>query len=71
MYAPYIKQTEPLKVECQHFLDCIRTGARPQTSGVEGLQVIQILEASTQSLKNGGGRVGIERNMVGIPYPAS
>ncbi len=26
MYAPYIKQEEPLKTECQHFLDCIRTG---------------------------------------------
>src|SRR5260370_9676201 len=26
MYAPYIKQEEPLKAECQHFLDCIRTG---------------------------------------------
>ena len=71
MYAPYIKQTEPLKVECQHFLDCIRTGARPQTSGVEGLQVVQILEASTQSLKNGGGRVGIERVMGGMVSPAS
>ena len=71
MYAPYIKQTEPLKVECQHFLDCIRTGDRPQTSGVEGLQVVQILEASTQSLKNGGGRVGIETNMMGMLSPAS
>ena len=64
MYAPYIKQTEPLKVECQHFLDCIRTGAQPQSSGVEGLQVVQILESSTRSLKNGGGKVGIERGMV-------
>ena len=72
MYAPYIKQTEPLKVECQHFLDCIRTGARPQTGGVEGLQVIQILEASTRSLKNGGGKVEIERDLMGMfSAPAS
>ncbi len=63
MYAPYIKQTEPLKVECQHFIDCIRAGARPETSGVEGLQVVQILEASSRSLKNGGGRVEIDRNL--------
>ena len=28
MYAPYIKQEEPLKTECQHFLDCIRQGTR-------------------------------------------
>lgn len=60
MYAPYIKQTEPLKVECQHFLDCIRTGARPETGGLEGLQVVRILEASTKSLRNGGGRVEID-----------
>jgi predicted dehydrogenase len=26
VYAPYIKQEEPLKIECQHFLDCIRLG---------------------------------------------
>jgi predicted dehydrogenase len=71
MYAPYIKQTEPLKVECQHFLDCIRTGARPLTSGVEGLQVVQILEASTRSLKNGGGRVEIDRDMVGMLFQTS
>ena len=67
MYAPYIKQTEPLKVECQHFLDCIRTGARPQSSGMEGLQVVRILEASTKSLKNGGGKVGIERADMKVP----
>jgi len=71
MYAPYIKQTEPLKVECQHFLDCIRAGARPLTSGVEGLQVVQILEASTRSLKSGGGRVEIDRLTAEILSPAS
>ncbi len=57
MYVPYIKQTEPLKVETQHFLDCIREGSKPITSGLEGRQVIQVLEASTESLKNGGSRV--------------
>jgi len=34
VYIPYIKQEEPLKTECQHFLDCIRTGATPLTSGL-------------------------------------
>src|SRR5207249_5503516 len=29
MYAPYIKQEEPLKAECQHFLDCVRYGSQP------------------------------------------
>ncbi len=63
MYAPYIKQVEPLKSECQHFLDCIRTGKKPESSGMDGLRVIQILEASSRSLKNGGGRVEIDLNL--------
>jgi predicted dehydrogenase len=60
MHSPYINQVEPLKTECEHFLDCIRTGAEPFTSGKQGLQVIQILEAANVSLKNGGARVEIE-----------
>jgi predicted dehydrogenase len=60
MCSPYINQVEPLKTECQHFLDCIRTGAEPFTSGKQGLQVIQILEAANESLKNGGGKVEIQ-----------
>lgn len=59
MYSPYLKQNEPLRVECQHFLDCIRSGEKPDSSGYEGLQVIEILEASSLSLKEGGARVDI------------
>jgi predicted dehydrogenase len=59
MYCPYIKQEEPLKVECQHFLDCIKSGAKPESSGTEGLKVVQILEAASKSLKNGGSRIFI------------
>jgi predicted dehydrogenase len=66
MCSPYVKQVEPLKVECQHFLDCIKKGTKPDSSGVEGLKVVQILEAASHSLKNGGGRVTIAQqiNMV-------
>lgn len=60
MYAPYIKQYEPLKKECQHFLDCIRSGEDPESSGIEALKVVQVLEAATQSLKDGGGKVTLE-----------
>jgi predicted dehydrogenase len=70
MIAPYIKQTEPLKVETQHFLDCIKTGKTPESSGVDGLRVIQILEASSRSLKNGGARVEIDRNLGAVTAPA-
>ncbi|MGH7980576.1 MAG: Gfo/Idh/MocA family protein, partial [Limisphaerales bacterium] len=67
MYAPYIKQEEPLKSECQHFLDCIRNGTQPLTDGQQGLELVRILEASSESLKRNGapinlfGRRGAER----------
>ncbi|HXR47125.1 MAG TPA: Gfo/Idh/MocA family oxidoreductase [Candidatus Limnocylindrales bacterium] len=54
VYIPYIKQEEPLKNECQHFLDCIRQGVQPLTDGKDGLELVRILEASTESLKKGG-----------------
>jgi predicted dehydrogenase len=59
VYSPYIKQEEPLKIECQHFLDCIKTGSIPDTSGMDGLRVVQILEASSRSLQKGGARIEI------------
>ncbi|MGZ8242904.1 Gfo/Idh/MocA family protein [Methylomagnum sp.] len=49
--VPFIKQTEPLKVECRHFLDCIRTGDNPISGSIEGLRVVEILEASSKSIK--------------------
>lgn len=56
-YIPYLKQEEPLKNECQHFLECIRNGTTPLTSGAEGAAVVRILEASSESLKLGGAPV--------------
>lgn len=57
--SPYIRQEEPLKVECQHFVDCIRRGAKPDSSGLEGLEVVKILEATATSLRNRGAEVWI------------
>src|SRR4030095_2019085 len=54
VYAPYIKQEEPLKTECQHSLDCIREGKAPLSSGQQGLELVRILEASSMSLKQNG-----------------
>ncbi len=51
---PRIRMAEPLKNECQHFLDCIRKGQRPLADGQEGLQVLRVLEAAQESLKNHG-----------------
>jgi predicted dehydrogenase len=57
IYCPYIKQDEPLKTECQHFLDSIQKGAVPLTSGEAGMEVVRILEASSHSLRQNGGPV--------------
>jgi predicted dehydrogenase len=58
-YSPYVKQDEPLKTECQHFLDCISQGTTPLTAGTAGLEVVQILEASSESLKKNGAPVDL------------
>lgn len=57
VYAPYLKQEEPLKTECQHFLDCIRTGSTPDSCGLRGLELVRILEAASASLRHGGAPV--------------
>src|SRR5271157_2283701 len=59
VHVPYIKQEEPLKTECQHFLDCIRTGTDPMSSGEQGLRLVRILESASASLKNGGGPISL------------
>jgi hypothetical protein len=65
VYAPYIKQEEPLKAECQHFLDCIRNGATPVSDGVRGLDVVRILEASSESMQQGGAAVELKSGLEG------
>lgn len=70
VYAPYIKQEEPLKIECQHFLDCIRTGQEPLSNGRQALEMVRILEAATLSLKNQGAPVSLETAEEPAPTPA-
>jgi predicted dehydrogenase len=59
-YVPYVKQDEPLKLECQHFLECINEGAVPITNGRLGLEVVKILEASSESLRQHGASVELQ-----------
>jgi predicted dehydrogenase len=51
---------EPLKTECNHFLECIRTGSTPRSSGEDGLKVLQILETAQRSLVNNGVELKVE-----------
>jgi predicted dehydrogenase len=73
-YAPFIKHDEPLKTECQHFVDCIIGGLSPLTSGTSGLEVVRILEASSESIKNDGAPINLWSLNTGTaapPYPVS
>lgn len=45
-----IEPQEPLRLECQHFLDCIADGATPRTDGQEGLRVLRVLDAAQRSI---------------------
>ena len=57
---PYIAWREPLRMECEHFVHCVRTGEEPLSGGQQGLVVVAALEAASRSLTNGGTRERVE-----------
>jgi len=48
------EMTEPLRTECQHFLDCLASRQKPKTDGENGLRVLKVLERCQESLEQGG-----------------
>ncbi len=54
IYTPRINEYEPLRKECEHFLECIREHKTPISDGYSGLRVVSILEAANKSLRNNG-----------------
>jgi len=54
---PVNQKEEPLKIECQHFLDCIQHGTQPLSCGTSGLELVKILEAASESLRQNGAAV--------------
>ncbi|MFT5142523.1 MAG: putative dehydrogenase [Thalassolituus oleivorans] len=54
IHIPKINMAEPLKLECEHFIDCIRTGQTPRSDGRNGLAVVEIMAAASRSLASGG-----------------
>jgi predicted dehydrogenase len=54
IHIPKISNEEPLKIECQHFVQCIRESKQPLSDGRDGLNVVRVLEAMERSLRNGG-----------------
>lgn len=51
---------EPLRRECEHFLDCVLTGKSPLTDGENGVRVLKVLEACGRSLNEKGQPVDVD-----------
>ena len=51
---PHLKLSEPLRNECQHFIECVRDRKPPLTDGREGLRVVRLLEAAQKSMDQDG-----------------
>jgi len=49
-----VQMEEPLRIECQHFIECIVNGWTPYTDGYEGLSVLKFLSGAQNSLNNNG-----------------
>jgi predicted dehydrogenase len=50
-FSPQVSNREPLRLECEHFIECVRTGATPRSDGHSGLRVVRVLEALQSSLE--------------------
>jgi predicted dehydrogenase len=56
---PRVDTSEPLREECQHFINCVVNRETPRSDGRDGLNVLKVLTAAQQSMKNGGAPVDI------------
>jgi predicted dehydrogenase len=50
IYSPRVPNEEPLRIECRHFLECIRDGTEPRTGAESALRVVRVLERLQRSL---------------------
>jgi predicted dehydrogenase len=50
IFSPRVPNAEPLRIECEHFLECIRSGSTPRSDGASGLRVVRVLEQLQRSL---------------------
>ena len=64
-WIPEIQSLEPLKVECEHFITCIKERMQPLTDGESALRVLKVLQASQASLEHGGTPVLLEKITLG------
>ena len=62
---------EPLKLECEHFLDCLKSRHKPKTDGSSGLKVLQILDACQRSLQRQGESIPVASKDSFFVHPTS
>jgi len=51
IFCPRIPNDEPLRLECEHFVECVRRGERPRSDGESGLRAVRVLERLQRSLQ--------------------
>lgn len=62
---------EPLRRECEHFLECITTRQRPRTDGTDGVRVLEVLEACERSLRDGGRPTSVSKASPYFAHPTA
>jgi len=63
-----IDNGEPLKAECEHFLNCIESDTTPKSDGISAIKVLKILNACQDSLKHHGAAVNLNENNHSKPF---
>lgn len=58
IYSPHISNVEPLRLECEHFVESIRSGERPRSDGESGLRVVRVLEKLQEALDASARKAG-------------
>jgi predicted dehydrogenase len=59
IFSPRIPNVEPLRIECEHFIDCIRRHQTPRSDGASGLRVVRVLEELQRSLEASARETGV------------
>jgi predicted dehydrogenase len=64
VWSPQVPNAEPLRLECEHFVECVREGREPISGGRNGLAVVRVLEGLQASLDESRRRA--DRSSLGL-----
>jgi len=59
VWSPRVSNEEPLRIECRHFIECVREGAEPRSGAASGVRVVRVLEELDRSLRARGRSQGV------------